>query len=166
VRPEMRGEPQQGSRSPLDWTFAQWGTVRTPDRNPFSNSVRRSLLVISLDVNTVLVAMKGGDAACIVWPGQPGLIRATVNFAQVAKEAVCRPSSIFRSVRQTAIRRATRAGNSFIAEQAYRSLIYADLLSRKLPYLQQGVLRMPVGKGRHSLLAADDQGRAIAALTL
>ena len=34
----------------------------------------------------------------------------------------------------------------------------------QLPYLQQGVLRMPVGKGRHSPIAADDQGRAIAAL--
>ena len=33
-----------------------------------------------------------------------------------------------------------------------------------LPYLQQGTLRIPVGKGRHSPIAADDQGRAIAAL--
>jgi uncharacterized protein YbjT (DUF2867 family) len=34
----------------------------------------------------------------------------------------------------------------------------------QLPYLRQGVLRMPVGKGRHSPIAADDQGRVIAAL--
>ena len=34
----------------------------------------------------------------------------------------------------------------------------------QLPYLRQGILRMPVGKGRHSPIAADDQGRAIAAL--
>lgn len=34
----------------------------------------------------------------------------------------------------------------------------------QLPYLPQGVLRMPVGKGRHSPIAADDQGRAIARL--
>jgi NAD(P)H dehydrogenase (quinone) len=34
----------------------------------------------------------------------------------------------------------------------------------QLPYLQQGVLRMPVGKGRHSPIAADDQGGVIAAL--
>ena len=33
-----------------------------------------------------------------------------------------------------------------------------------LPYLQAGVLRMPAGKGRHSPIAADDQGRAIASL--
>jgi hypothetical protein len=34
----------------------------------------------------------------------------------------------------------------------------------QLPYLQKGVLSMPAGKGRHSPIAADDQGRAIAAL--
>ena len=34
----------------------------------------------------------------------------------------------------------------------------------QLPYLQKGILRMPVGRGRHSPIAADDQGRAIAAL--
>jgi NAD(P)H dehydrogenase (quinone) len=40
-----------------------------------------------LDVNTVLAAMKGIDAAYFVWPVHPGLIHATVNFAQAAKEA-------------------------------------------------------------------------------
>lgn len=34
----------------------------------------------------------------------------------------------------------------------------------QLPYVKQGILRMPVGKARHSPIAADDQGRAIAAL--
>src|SRR5580692_490856 len=34
----------------------------------------------------------------------------------------------------------------------------------QLPYLQQGILRIPAGKGRHSPIAADDQGRVIAAL--
>jgi uncharacterized protein YbjT (DUF2867 family) len=33
-----------------------------------------------------------------------------------------------------------------------------------LPFLHQGILRMPTGKGRHSPIAADDQGRAIAAI--
>ncbi len=70
-----------------------------------------------LDINTVRPAMEGVDAAYFVWPVQPGLLHAIVNFAQV-------------------------------------------------PYLQSGVLRMPVGKGRHSPIAADDQGRAIAALLL
>jgi NAD(P)H dehydrogenase (quinone) len=40
-----------------------------------------------LDINTVRPAMEGVDAAYFVWPVQPGLIHATVNFAQAAKEA-------------------------------------------------------------------------------
>src|ERR1700712_4828939 len=40
-----------------------------------------------LEINTVRAAMEGVDAAYFVWPVQPGLIQATVNFAQAAKEA-------------------------------------------------------------------------------
>ena len=66
--------------------------------------------------------------------------------------------------------------DSFIAEQVFNwsglSVIHLRptyflewlLYPWQLPYLQKGVLRMPVGKGRHSPIAADDQGRAIAAL--
>src|SRR4051794_19607333 len=40
-----------------------------------------------LDINTIRAAMEGVEAAYFVWPVQPGLIHATVNFAQAAKEA-------------------------------------------------------------------------------
>ena len=40
-----------------------------------------------LDINTVRPAMEGVDAAYFVWPVQPGLLHAIVNFAQAAKEA-------------------------------------------------------------------------------
>jgi NAD(P)H dehydrogenase (quinone) len=40
-----------------------------------------------LDINTVRPAMQGVDAAYFVWPVQPGLLQAIVNFAQAAKEA-------------------------------------------------------------------------------
>src|ERR1700744_1200584 len=39
-----------------------------------------------LEINTIRDAMKGVDAAYLVWPVQPGLINAPVNFAQGAKE--------------------------------------------------------------------------------
>jgi len=66
--------------------------------------------------------------------------------------------------------------DSFIAEQVLNwsglSVIHLRptyflewlLYPWQLPYLQKGILRMPVGKGRHSPIAADDQGRVIAAL--
>ena len=101
---------------------------------------------------------------------------ATVNFAQAAKEAGVK----------TAINLSQRSANrdftsdscrdSFIAEQVFnwsglavihlRPTYFLEwlLYPWQLPYLQKGILRMPVGKGRHSPIAADDQGRAIAAL--
>jgi NAD(P)H dehydrogenase (quinone) len=40
-----------------------------------------------LEINTVRAALEGTDTAYFVWPVAPGLIHATVNFAQAAKEA-------------------------------------------------------------------------------
>src|SRR4051812_36821024 len=40
-----------------------------------------------LDIDTIFEAMHGIDAAYLVYPVAPGLINATVNFAQAAKEA-------------------------------------------------------------------------------
>ena len=40
-----------------------------------------------LAINTIRAAMEGVAAAYFCWPVKPGLIRATVNFAQAAKEA-------------------------------------------------------------------------------
>jgi NAD(P)H dehydrogenase (quinone) len=39
-----------------------------------------------LEINTVRAAMEGDEVAYLVWPVQPGLIHATVNLAQAAKE--------------------------------------------------------------------------------
>jgi len=64
--------------------------------------------------------------------------------------------------------------DTYISEQVFKSVPVIHLRPTlflewllypwQLPYLQQGVLRMPAGKGRHSPIAVDDQGRAIAAL--
>ena len=40
-----------------------------------------------LEIDTVRTAMEGVDVAYFVWPVAPGLIHATVNFAQAAREA-------------------------------------------------------------------------------
>jgi NAD(P)H dehydrogenase (quinone) len=129
-----------------------------------------------LEINTVRAAMEGVDAAYLVWPVQPGLIHATVNFAQAAKEAGV--STIINLSQRSANRESTSNScrDSFIAEEVLnwsglpvihlRPTYFLEwlLYPWQLPYLQQGILRMPVGKGRHSPIAADDQGRAIAAL--
>jgi NAD(P)H dehydrogenase (quinone) len=129
-----------------------------------------------LDINTLGPALDGIDAAYFVWPVAPGLLTAVVNFAHAAREAgtkaVLNPSQ--RSADRTSSSDSCR--DSFIAEQVFnwsgvpvihlRPTYFLEwlLYPWQLPYLKQGILRMPVGKGRHSPIAADDQGRAIAAL--
>ncbi|MER7680709.1 NmrA family NAD(P)-binding protein [Streptomyces sp. NPDC096934] len=129
-----------------------------------------------LDINTVRPAMEGADAAYFVWPVQPGLIHAVVNFAQAAKEA--RVNTVINLSQRSADRfsASDSCRDSFIAEQVFgwsgvpvvhlRPTFFLEwlLYPWQLPYIQQGVLRLPVGKGRHAPIAAEDQGRAIAAL--
>jgi NAD(P)H dehydrogenase (quinone) len=129
-----------------------------------------------LEIDTVHAAMEGVDAAYLVWPVAPGLIHATVNFVQAAKETGV--STIINLSQRSANRFSTSHScrDSFIAEQVLnwsgvpvvhlRPTYFLEwlLYPWQLPYLQQGILRMPVGKGRHSPIAADDQGRVIAAL--
>ncbi len=129
-----------------------------------------------LEIDTIRAAMEGADAAYFVWPVAPGLIHATVNFAQAAKESGV--STVINLSQRSANRDSTSNScrDSFIAEQVFNwsdlSVIHLRptyflewlLYPWQLPYLQKGILRMPVGKGRHSPIAADDQGRAIAAL--
>jgi uncharacterized protein YbjT (DUF2867 family) len=129
-----------------------------------------------LEIDTVRAAMEGADAGYLVWPVAPGLIHATVNFAQAAKEAGV---SIVINLSQRSANRFSTSNScrdSFIAEQVLnwsglpvvhlRPTYFLEwlLYPWQLPYLRQGILRMPVGKGRHSPIAADDQGRVIAAL--
>ena len=129
-----------------------------------------------LEIDTVRAAMEGTDAAYLVWPVAPGLIHVTVNFVQAAKEAGV--STVINLSQRSANRFSTSHScrDSFIAEQVLnwsglpvihlRPTYFLEwlLYPWQLPYLRQGILRMPVGKGRHSPIAADDQGRVIAAL--
>jgi NAD(P)H dehydrogenase (quinone) len=129
-----------------------------------------------LEINTIRDAMKDVDAAYLVWPVQPGLINATVNFAQAAKETGVK--TVINLSQRSANRESSSDScrDTYIAEEILnwsglavihlRPTYFLEwlLYPWQLPYLQQGVLRMPVGKGRHSPIAADDQGRAIAAL--
>ncbi|MBV6822053.1 NmrA family NAD(P)-binding protein [Pseudomonas sp. PD9R] len=129
-----------------------------------------------LDVNSVRDAMQGVEAAYLVWPVKPGLINATVNFAQAARETGVK--TVINLSQRSANRESSSDScrDTYIAEEILnwsglpvihlRPTYFLEwlLYPWQLPFLQNGVLRMPVGKGRHSPIAADDQGRAIAAL--
>jgi uncharacterized protein YbjT (DUF2867 family) len=129
-----------------------------------------------LDLNSISAAMKGVDAAYFAYPVAPGQIQATAYFAQAAKE------NGVQAVLNLSQRSANRESESdscrdtFLGEEIFnwsgvpvihlRPTYFLEWLMYpwQLPFLQQGILRMPTGKGRHSPIAAADQGRAIAAI--
>jgi NAD(P)H dehydrogenase (quinone) len=129
-----------------------------------------------LEIDTIRSAMEGIEAAYFVWPVQPDLITATVNFAQAAREAGV---GTIINLSQRSARRESKSyscRDSFIAEQVLnwsghrvihlRPTYFLEwlLYPWQLPYIREGILRVPAGKSRHAPIAADDQGRAIAAL--
>lgn len=129
-----------------------------------------------LEIDTIVAAMQGVAAAYFVWPVQPGLLTATVNFAQAAKES---GAPVIINLSQRSADRDSKSNScrdTFIAEQVLnwsglpvihlRPTYFLEwlLYPWQLPYLRQGILRLPAGKGRHAPIAAEDQGRSIAAL--
>lgn len=128
------------------------------------------------DINTLVPALKDIDAAYFVYPVAPGLVSATVNFAMAAKETGTK--AVLNLSQRSADRNSTSDScrDTYISEQVFnwsgipvthlRPTLFLEWLVYpwQLPFLKQGILRMPAGKGRHSPIAADDQARAIAAL--
>jgi NAD(P)H dehydrogenase (quinone) len=131
-----------------------------------------------LDPGSFRPAMEGADAALMLWRIQPGIIHATANFAQVAKETGVR--TVLNLSQRNAYRESPSdmSRDSYIAGEVLKwsGLDVIDLRPTMflewftypwmLPYLRKGVLRMPAGEGRSAPVAAADQGRAIAALLL
>jgi len=151
---------------------------RKDDRSAALETLRAEVVVGDLhEIDTVRQAMEGMDAAYFVYPVQSGLIEATVNFAQAAKEAgvaaVVNLSQ--RSASRTSKSHACR--DTWIAEQVMnwsglavthlRPTYFLEwlLYPWQLPlFLSKGIIRMAVGKGRHAPIAAEDQGRVISAI--
>ena len=128
-----------------------------------------------LDLNTVSVATRGARSAYFVYPFRPGLIEATTIFAQAAAEnaveAVVNMSQI--SARRDAASDAAR--QHWLAERLLdnfpvpvthlRPTFFAEWLIMFGDYTRrEGVLRLPLGDGRHAPIAGEDQGRVIAAI--
>jgi NAD(P)H dehydrogenase (quinone) len=128
------------------------------------------------EIDTIRAALDGIDAAYFVYPVAPGLITATVNFAEAAREAGTKAVLNLSQRSQDRNSTSDSCRDTYISEQVFnwsglpvihlRPTLFLEwlLYPWQLPYLQQGILRLPAGKGRHSPIAADDQARAIAAL--
>ena len=128
-------------------------------------------------IDEIRRAMEGAKAAYFVYPVAPGVVDASVTFAQAAKEAGV--SAIVNLSQRSASRTSASwsCQETWISEQALnwsglpvthlRPTFFLEwlLYPWQLPlFLAKGVMRLPVGKGRHAPIAADDQGRVIASI--
>jgi NAD(P)H dehydrogenase (quinone) len=128
-----------------------------------------------LNFHDVSSAMRGVSGAYFIYPILPGLLEATVVFAQAAAEAGVR--SVINMSQISARREATSnaARQHWLAE---RLLDRSPLLTAHLKPTffaewiisgwglqgDHGVLRLPFGTGRHAPVAGVDQSYVIAAI--
>lgn len=130
-----------------------------------------------LDLDDARSALEGVDAAYFVYPIAPGLIQATAYFAQAAKEAGV--DSIVNMSQISARRESTShaARDHWVAERLLdgsgvhvthlrptffaQNYVHPAILGSAL---ERGVISLPFDNGRHAPIAAEDQGRLIAAI--
>jgi len=129
-----------------------------------------------LDLDQVGAAMEGVDGGYFGYPFKDGLIDAAALFAQAAREAGVKSivNMSQRSARREAKSHAAR--DHCITEQLFdwsgipsthiRPTFFAEwriynFLGRQV---KEGVIRFPLGNGRHVPIAGEDQGRVIAGL--
>ncbi|GAA4639287.1 hypothetical protein GCM10023196_100340 [Actinoallomurus vinaceus] len=126
-----------------------------------------------LDLDAVTRAAKGIDAIYLTYPIAPGLIEATATLLQAAEEngvgAIVNMSQI--SARRDAASNAAR--QHWIAERLLdhfsgtvthiRPTFFAEWLINFWDETT-GELRLPFADARHAPIAAEDQGRVIAAI--
>jgi uncharacterized protein YbjT (DUF2867 family) len=130
-----------------------------------------------LDIDSVKTALDGVAGAYFVYPIRPGLLDATAYFAQAAREA---GTPVIVNMSQISARRdaaSDAARNHWIGERILdwsgvpavhvRPTYFAQWLL--YPHLRAGIrdegtIKLPFGTGRHAPIAAEDQGRTIAAI--
>jgi NAD(P)H dehydrogenase (quinone) len=130
-----------------------------------------------LEHDDTIGAMAGTSAAYFCYPIRPGIMQATAYFADAARraglKAVINMSQI--SAREDANSHAAR--DHWIAERVFdwsgvptvhlRPTFFSEWLI--LPWVRdvivdEGVINLPFGEGRHAPIAAEDQARLIATI--
>jgi NAD(P)H dehydrogenase (quinone) len=130
-----------------------------------------------LEHDAIIGTTAGTSAAYFCYPIRPGIIQATAYFADAAKradlKAVINMSQI--SAREDAKSHAAR--DHWIAERVFdwsgvptvhlRPTFFSEWLI--LPWVRdvivdEGVINLPFGEGRHAPIAAEDQARLIATI--
>ena len=124
-----------------------------------------------LDFGQMRTALKGVQRAYFCYPIRPGIVQATAQFAQAAKEAgvdgIVNMSQI--SAREDA--KSHAATDHWLAERVFdwsgvtvahiRPTYFAEWLLYLAPMIRAGLLHVPFGTGRHAPIVAEDQARVI-----
>ena len=124
-----------------------------------------------LDFGAMRAALLGVQRAYFCFPIRPGIVQATAQFAQAAKEAavdgIVNMSQI--SAREDA--KSHAATDHWLAERVFdwsgvtvahiRPTYFAEWLLYLAPMIRAGALHVPFGTGRHAPIVAEDQARVI-----
>ena len=124
-----------------------------------------------LDFRAMRSAFRGVQRAYFCYPIRPGIVQATAQFAQAAKEAgvdgIVNMSQ--KSAREDA--KSNAATDHWLAERVFdwsgvtvahiRPTYFAEWLLYVAPMIRAGLLHVPFGTGRHAPIAAEDQARVI-----
>ena len=127
-----------------------------------------------LDLDSVRAALKNVDRAYFVYPIRPGLLQATAQFAQAAREAGIEAIVNMSQVSARSDAKSHSARDHWLAEQVLdwsglnvthiRPTYFAEWLLYLAPMIRQGAMYAPFTSGRHAPIAAEDQGRVIAGI--
>jgi len=127
-----------------------------------------------LDFDSVRAALKNVDRAYFVYPIRPGLVQATAQFAQAAREAGIEAIVNMSQVSARSDAKSHSARYHWLAEQVLdwsdlnvthiRPTYFAEWLLYLAPMIRQGAMYAPFTTGRHAPIAGEDQGRVIAGI--
>ena len=127
-----------------------------------------------LDFDSVRAALKNVDRAYFVYPIRPGLVQATAQFAQAAREAGIEAIVNMSQVSARSDAKSHSARDHWLAEQVLdwsglnvthiRPTYFAEWLLYLAPMIRQGAIYAPFTTGRHAPIAGEDQGRVIAGI--
>ena len=132
-----------------------------------------------LEHDDVLRAVAGSSAAYFCYPLRPGIIAATAYMADAAKRAGLKIIVNMSQISARADSSSHAARDHWIAERLFddsgvptlhlRPTFFAQWLlypHARSSIVNQGVIDLPYGAGRHAPIAAEDQARLIAAILM
>ncbi len=127
-----------------------------------------------LDFDAVRTLLPGAQAAYFVYPIRPGILQATVQFAEAAREVGLDMIVNMSQISARSDSKSHAARDHWLSERVFdwsgvptahlRPTFFAEWLLYLAPMIRAGILHVPFGTGRHAPVAAEDQAAVIAAI--